>query len=74
MRVLTGAPTFGYSLKLKSSLSEQKRVFKIILEANENKFIIGTQTGGGSDSVKGKYGIADAHAYSVLEAFYLRSP
>lgn len=73
IRVLTGAPVFGYFLSPRDSVKQRLEDFDEIQKAGQRGYIVGVQTSGGSDSTRNKFGVANGHAFSVLAAFPLLS-
>jgi hypothetical protein len=65
IRALTGAPAFT----LPTDIDSSDKVFSEIRDCLAKGYIVGTQTSGQSDTQQNKYGIPEAHAYTVLAAF-----
>jgi hypothetical protein len=62
LRFLTGSPIFSYTVSSSTS-------FSLLNAADKANYIIGADTGSGTDSTFNVCGIPNGHVYSILSAF-----
>lgn len=68
-RTLLGCPIVGYE----TTSRNYDTIFNVIKSADENNYILGATTAGQSDEYLNECGIANAHAYTLISAFELKT-
>ena len=70
LRFLTGAPVFNFIHEKDFTVAEDKeKVFPMLMDAYEKKYLMNAGTFGGDDSDVNECGISKGHAFSILAAF-----